>query len=74
MLAHELRNPLAPIANAAAVMRSAKADDAKVLRWASDIVGTQVEHMVRIVEDLLDVSRCRCPSSWVAPLKPAALT
>jgi signal transduction histidine kinase len=57
MLAHELRNPLAPIANAAAVMRSAKADDAKVLRWASDIVGTQVEHMVRIVEDLLDVSR-----------------
>lgn len=57
MLAHELRNPLAPIANAAAVMRSAKADDGKVLRWASDIVGTQVEHMVRIVEDLLDVSR-----------------
>jgi signal transduction histidine kinase/DNA-binding response OmpR family regulator len=57
MLAHELRNPLAPIANAAAVMRSAKAGDTDVLRWASDIVGTQVEHMVRIVEDLLDVSR-----------------
>lgn len=57
MLAHELRNPLAPIANAAAVMRSAKADDTKVLRWASEIVGTQVEHMVRIVEDLLDASR-----------------
>jgi signal transduction histidine kinase len=57
MLAHELRNPLAPIANAAAVMRSAKADDGKVLRWASEIVGTQVEHMVRIVEDLLDASR-----------------
>lgn len=57
MLAHELRNPLAPIANAAGVMRSAKADDSKVLRWASEIVGTQVEHMVRIVEDLLDASR-----------------
>ena len=57
MLAHELRNPLAPIANAAAVMRSAKEGDAQVLRWASEIVGTQVEHMVRIVEDLLDVSR-----------------
>ncbi|SIT51163.1 Histidine kinase [Paraburkholderia piptadeniae] len=57
MLAHELRNPLAPIANAAAVMRSAKKGDTKVLRWASEIVGTQVEHMVRIVEDLLDVSR-----------------
>ncbi|MGN6082556.1 response regulator [Trinickia sp.] len=57
MLAHELRNPLAPIANAAAVMRDARADDAKVLRWAGEIVGTQVEHMVRIVEDLLDASR-----------------
>jgi len=57
MLAHELRNPLAPIANAAAIMRSAHQGDAQVLRWASEIVGTQVEHMVRIVEDLLDVSR-----------------
>ncbi|MFM0197536.1 response regulator [Paraburkholderia strydomiana] len=57
MLAHELRNPLAPIANAAAVMRSAKAGDTDVLRWAGEIVGTQVEHMVRIIEDLLDVSR-----------------
>lgn len=57
MLAHELRNPLAPIANAVAVMRSAKAGDIDVLRWASEIVGTQVEHMVRIIEDLLDVSR-----------------
>ena len=57
MLAHELRNPLAPIANAAAVMRSAKKGDTDVIRWASEIVGTQVEHMVRIVEDLLDASR-----------------
>lgn len=57
MLAHELRNPLAPIANAVGVMRGARATDADVLRWASDIIGTQVEHMVRIVDDLLDVSR-----------------
>jgi signal transduction histidine kinase/DNA-binding response OmpR family regulator len=57
MLAHELRNPLAPIANAAAVMRSARPGDTDVLRWAGEIVGTQVEHMVRIVEDLLDVAR-----------------
>ncbi|SIT35905.1 Histidine kinase [Paraburkholderia piptadeniae] len=57
MLAHELRNPLAPIANAAAVLRSAKPGDAEVLHWASEIVGTQVEHMARIVEDLLDASR-----------------
>ena len=39
------------------VMGSAKEGDTDVLRWASDIIGTQVEHMVRIVEDLLDVSR-----------------
>ncbi|AMV45339.1 response regulator [Paraburkholderia caribensis] len=57
MLAHELRNPLAPIANAVAVMGSAKEGDRDVLRWACEIIGTQVEHMVRIVEDLLDVSR-----------------
>ncbi|MCP3725816.1 response regulator [Paraburkholderia sp. CNPSo 3272] len=57
MLAHELRNPLAPIVNAVAVMRSAAPTDAQVLRWASDIIGTQAEHLVRIVDDLLDVSR-----------------
>jgi signal transduction histidine kinase/DNA-binding response OmpR family regulator len=57
MLAHELRNPLAPIVNAVAVMRTAKPDDAQVMRWAGDIIGTQAEHLVRIVDDLLDVSR-----------------
>ncbi|MEX3686474.1 response regulator [Paraburkholderia sp. BR14263] len=57
MLAHELRNPLAPIVNAVAVMRSAKSTDPHVLRWGSDIIGTQAEHLVRIVDDLLDVSR-----------------
>ena len=57
MLAHELRNPLAPIVNAVAVMRSARSSDAHMLRWASDIIGTQAEHLVRIVDDLLDVSR-----------------
>ena len=57
MLAHELRNPLAPIVNAVAVMRGARPADAHVLRWASDIIGTQAEHLVRIVDDLLDVSR-----------------
>lgn len=57
MLAHELRNPLAPIVNAVAVMRGARTTDANILRWASDIIGTQAEHLVRIVDDLLDVSR-----------------
>lgn len=57
MLAHELRNPLAPIVNAVAVMRGARPAEAQLLRWATDIIGTQADHLVRIVDDLLDVSR-----------------
>jgi signal transduction histidine kinase len=57
MLAHELRNPLAPIANAVSVMKAAPPGDAAVSAWAGEIIGTQIEHMVRIVDDLLDVSR-----------------
>jgi len=56
MLAHELRNPLAPIRNAVHVLRTAGSQDS-VVSWARDIIGVQVEHMVRIVDDLLDVSR-----------------
>lgn len=55
MLAHELRNPLAPIRNAVAVLRH-RADPESV-RWAEDIIDRQVTHLVRMVEDLLDVSR-----------------
>ncbi|XUW92797.1 response regulator [Burkholderia sp. M6-3] len=57
MLAHELRNPLAPISNAVSVMRSAEPGDSKVTMWATQIIGNQLGHMVRIVDDLLDVSR-----------------
>lgn len=57
MLAHELRNPLAPISNAVSVMKSTEPGDAKVMAWATDIIGNQLDHMVRIVDDLLDVSR-----------------
>ncbi|WP_321798205.1 response regulator [Caballeronia sp. J97] len=57
MLAHELRNPLAPISNAVSVMKSAEAGDANVVKWATRIIGNQLDHMVRIVDDLLDVSR-----------------
>lgn len=57
MLAHELRNPLAPIANAVRVMRGVQSGDAAVVSWAGEIIGTQIDHMVRIVDDLLDVSR-----------------
>jgi signal transduction histidine kinase len=56
MLAHELRNPLAPIRNAVQVMRRLGTDDPK-LRWTRDVIDRQVEHLARLVDDLLDVSR-----------------
>jgi PAS domain S-box-containing protein len=56
MLAHELRNPLAPISAAAQVLRIAPGDAAKVRNFA-DVIGRQVNHMTSLVNDLLDVSR-----------------
>ena len=56
MLAHELRNPLAPIAAAANLMRLAANDETRV-RKASEIVARQVQHLTGLVDDLLDVSR-----------------
>lgn len=56
MLAHELRNPLAPISTAAQLMRMVSGDEKKV-RAASDIISRQVKHMTNLVDDLLDVSR-----------------
>jgi len=55
MLAHELRNPLAPIRNAVEIMeRSELAPD---LVWCKDLIGRQVGYLTRLVDDLLDVSR-----------------
>jgi PAS domain S-box-containing protein len=56
MLAHELRNPLAPIRNALDLMSMEQADE-ETVRWSREIMRRQVEHMVRLVDDLLDVSR-----------------
>jgi PAS domain S-box-containing protein len=56
MLAHELRNPLAPVSTAAQLLQRAPGDEARV-RSASAIIGRQVDHMKRLVDDLLDVSR-----------------
>jgi len=56
MLAHELRNPLAPIRNAAALIRYA-APGNPVLDSARGIIERQLGHLVRLVDDLLDVSR-----------------
>lgn len=56
MLAHELRNPLAPIPNAIQVLQEVSPVDAD-LQWARDVIERQVQHMTRLVDDLLDVSR-----------------
>ena len=56
MLAHELRNPLAPIGAAAQLLQTAKLDEARV-RHTSQIIGRQVDHMTHLINDLLDVSR-----------------
>jgi len=56
MLAHELRNPLAPIRSAAELLKRAKLGDAQLQR-TSAIIARQVEHMTSLVDDLLDVSR-----------------
>lgn len=56
MLAHELRNPLAPIANAVQILRLSGLND-PLLEGVRDIIERQVTHLVRLVDDLLDVSR-----------------
>jgi len=55
-LAHELRNPLAPIRNAVQILLL-KGQDVPDLQWASDVIDRQVNQMTRLVDDLLDVSR-----------------
>ncbi|HVH99599.1 MAG TPA: PAS domain S-box protein [Enhygromyxa sp.] len=55
-LAHELRNPLAPIRNAMQILKLPAANDHMRLR-AQEMIDRQLHHMVRLVDDLLDVSR-----------------
>src|SRR3954467_9519905 len=56
VLAHELRNPLAPISMVVEVLRRSPTKDEQV-RWARDVIGRQVAQLKRLVDDLLDVSR-----------------
>jgi len=56
MLAHELRNPLAPMSNALHILRMLKTEDAMVLK-SIQILERQVGHVVRMVDDLMDVAR-----------------
>ena len=56
LLAHELRNPLAPLRNGLQVMRLAEGDPGAIAQ-AREMMERQLGHMVRLIDDLLDVSR-----------------
>jgi len=55
-LAHELRNPLAPIRQAALISKTPAATEAQK-RWSHDVIERQVHHMALLLDDLLDISR-----------------
>jgi len=56
ILAHELRNPLAPIRNATAILKRSSPGSSN-FQTALEITDNQVAHMVRLIDDLLDISR-----------------
>jgi PAS domain S-box-containing protein len=56
LLAHELRNPLAPLRNGLEIMRLAS-DDPVAVAESREIMDRQLSHMVRLIDDLLDISR-----------------
>jgi signal transduction histidine kinase len=56
MLSHELRNPLSPLRNASHMLMQAEIDDPKIV-WSRGVIDRQLKHMIRLVDDLLDVSR-----------------
>src|SRR3954471_10565675 len=55
-LAHELRNPLAPVRNAVEILKRLGGPEPRLER-VRDIIDRQVTHMARLIDDLLDVSR-----------------
>ena len=55
-LAHELRNPLAPVRNAAQVLQR-KGHATPEIQWAATLIDRQVQAMSRLIDDLMDVSR-----------------
>ncbi len=57
MLAHELRNPLAPMANAVHILRLQARSDGDRIGWATDIIERQTSHLAHLVDDLLDTAR-----------------
>ena len=57
MLGHELRNPLAPILTAVKIIQSVSPSDQRALISASAVIERQSKHLVRLVDDILDVAR-----------------
>jgi PAS domain S-box-containing protein len=68
-LAHELRNPLAPIRSGLQLMRRTRADPAAIAR-VQDIMDRQIDHLVHLVDDLLDIARI---TRGQVDLKPALI-
>jgi signal transduction histidine kinase len=58
MLAHELRNPLAPIMNALAVLDRLP-DTGPTVSWVHDVIKRQADHLARLLDDLLEVARLK---------------
>jgi len=56
ILAHELRNPLAPIRHAVDIMSKINLEEHAFI-WSREVIGRQVTHLTRLVDDLLDMSR-----------------
>jgi len=56
MLSHELRNPLSPLRNASHMLMQGETQDPKIV-WSRGVIERQLRHMIRLVDDLLDVSR-----------------
>jgi signal transduction histidine kinase/ActR/RegA family two-component response regulator len=69
MLAHELRNPLAPISSSASLLSMQFRDEPRI-RQTSTIISRQVRHMSRLIDDLLDVSRV---TRGLVKLQPAVV-
>ena len=71
MLGHELRNPLAQIRNALHLMQKPVVPDS-VMNWGREIIGRQIDHLTRLVDDLLNVSRIahgKIKLGWAPALK-----
>lgn len=67
VLSHELRNPLAPILNAMAILQKLVGQQTEA-KWCVDLVTRQVDHLRRLVEDLMDVSRVTSGKIRLAPV------